>query len=114
MSIKQIAYLALSVLGLVIPMYFVFQFFGELGHVDWSSFFAGAFANPAACAMTIDLMFILVAFIIRMIGEARMLGIRNWWIYLDLIAFVSAEFANPLFLLMRERRLQLSEGEAVN
>ena len=24
-------------------MYFVLQFFGELGHVDWSSFFAGAF-----------------------------------------------------------------------
>jgi len=64
--------------------------------------------------MTIDLMLILVAFIIWMIGEARILGIRNWWIYLVLIAFVSATFAIPVFLFMRERRLQLSEVEAAN
>ncbi len=95
-------------------MYIVFQFLGELGQVDWSSFFAAAFTNPSASGITVDLMIILVAFIIWMKGEARMLGVSNWWIYLVLLAFVSATYAIPLFLLMRERRLQLSEAEAAN
>lgn len=105
-TFKQTIYLILAFLGFVLPLYFVFQFFGEMGQLDWNRFFAAAFANPASSSLTVDFMIVLVGFVVWMISEARELGMRNWWIYLVLIGFVSAAFGIPLFLFMRERHFQ--------
>ena len=106
LTFKQIIYLTLAILGIVLPWYFVLQFFGELGQFDWVRLFAGVFANPAASPLTVDFIIVLVAFIVWMIPEAKELGMRNWWIYLVFLVLVSAAFAIPFFLFMRERRLQ--------
>jgi len=108
---KQILYLTLAILGIGLPWYFLFQFFGELGQFDWGSFFAGAFANPAASSLTVDFMIVLVALLFWMIPEARKSGMRNWWIYVVFMGLVSAAFAISLFLFMRDRRLQSLEKE---
>lgn len=110
-TFKQTVYLILAIIGIVLPWYFLLQFFGGLGQFDWGSFFAAAFANPAASSLTVDFMIVLVAFLFWMIPEAKKLEMRNWWIYLVLMGFVSAGFAIPLFLFMRERRLQSLKKE---
>jgi len=105
-DVKQILYIIFAFLGLVLPLYFVAQFFWELGQLDFDIFFAAAFANSASTSLILDLLIVLGTFVVWMIPEARKLKMRNWWMYLLLLGYVSAAFAIPLFLFMRERRLQ--------
>ncbi len=111
MTAKQIIYLTLAIVGLVVPLYFVSQFFMDLGQLDWGSFMASAFANPAASSMTVDLFIVLLAFIVWMIPEAKELKMQNWWIYPFFSVMVSAAFGIPFFLFMRERHLRSLKAE---
>ena len=106
MDTKQKIYLGLSILGLFIPIVFVSQFFGELGELDFQAFFASAMINPAASSMTTDLFIIVITSAVWIISEGRSQNIPYWWVYLLLLLYVSAAFALPLFMLIRERHLQ--------
>lgn len=105
-------WLVLALLGLVLPLYFVIQFFIQAGQVDWNVFLATAFANLASTALIVDFMIVLVAFVVWMVPEARRLRMRHWWVYVLLLGYVSAACAIPLFLFMRARRLQALQAEA--
>jgi len=47
-----------------------------------------------------------IAFLMWLPFEAHRLGMRRWWVYAVLTVCVAFAFSFPLFLLMRERRLQ--------
>ncbi len=103
MTFKEICFALLAVLGAVIPWYYNLQFMSASGGVI--EFVAGGFANPAAASLSVDLLVGSTAVIIWMVAEARQLEMKHWWIYLALIPTVAFAFACPLFLLMRERKL---------
>ena len=105
--------LILAILGLVFPTLYIVQYFTELGRIDWGSFMTDATINPAAQGLVVDLRIVFLAYVAWLIPEGRKLGMR-WWVYLLITCTTSAAFGIPLFLLMRERRLQALEMMSVS
>lgn len=104
---RQWTYGTLAVLGLGLPWYFNLQFMAVNEAGDLRAFVAACFANPAAGSLTMDATVASVAFVAWLLVEAKRLSMRRSWAYIVLIPTVAFAFAFPLFLLMRERRLQV-------
>ncbi len=62
-------------------------------------------SHPVAASITLDLGVAGFAILIWMLPEARRLAMR-WWLYLVLFFTTPLAFAVPLFLFMREWRLE--------
>lgn len=94
-------YLGLSVVGLVGTWWFnalaVIQMSNFIG--DWVG------SGPAVSSLTVDLLVAAVAGSVLIIVEARRLGMRGGWVYVVLSGLTAFAFTFPLFLAMRERRL---------
>lgn len=106
-SMLQAIYLVLAVAGLLSTWYFNIQFMLQAGGAfNVAAFVRGGFANAAAASLSSDLLVGAAAFIIWSFSEAKRLGMRHWWLYLALTGSIAFAFACPLFLLMRERKLQ--------
>ena len=109
MTIKQLLYLAISLLGLLIPWYFNLQFMEETGTTLLSfsiaDFVRAGFSNPAAACLSADLVIGASAASVFIVLEGRRLAMKHWWVYLVLTNLVAFAFAFPLFLFVRERQL---------
>lgn len=70
-------------------------------------------SGPAVSSLTVDLLVVAVAGCILIVVESRRLGMRWAWLYIVLSGITAFAFTFPLFLAMRERRLdaiKLSEN----
>lgn len=103
MSVKRIIYLILSTIGLVMPWYYNLQFFQTAGFLD---FVNASSANLAAKSVSIDLFIATVAGSILIYAESKRLGMKLAWMYILLGLFVAFSCAVPLFLFMRETKLE--------
>lgn len=103
-NMKQSIYLFLALIGLSGTWFFNIQFMQANG-TDIRDFVAAVTLNDAAMSIAVDISIIAIAFLFWSFHEARKLGMKNWWIYLLASSFAIA-FGGPLFLYMRERRLQ--------
>ena len=102
-------YLAVAAIGLVGTAWFNIQ---SVVTPSGESFFAAWFANPSVSSLSWDLLATASAASIFIILEGRRLGIRWYWAYV-LFSFVTAvAFTFPLFLAVRERRLDQLERAA--
>ena len=106
----KITYGVLALLGLVLPWRYNLQFMEETGGADLSTFISHCFINAASSSITVDILIGASAFTLWMIFEARRLGMRHVWIYIVLTNLVAFAFAAPLFLLMRQRRLEVLDS----
>jgi hypothetical protein len=110
MTIKQLLYLSISLLGLIIPWYFNFQFMEEtqttLLSFSIADFVRAGFSNSAASSLSADLVIGASAASLFILLEGRRLAMKHWWVYIVLTNLVAFAFAFPLFLFMRERRLE--------
>ncbi len=100
-------YLALAIIGAVLPWLANLEFISQSGHpFDLSLFVEQANANPAARSLSRDLAIAATAVTVWMVMEGRRLRMRGVW--LALLCSVTVAFAcgAPLFLFLRERRLQ--------
>ena len=103
---RQKCYALLSLIGLVLTWYFNIQFMRQSeGLFDLSAFMQGAFANPASSSLSTDLTIAVIAFVIWMVSEAKRLEMKNWWVYIALTFGVAFAFAFPVFLYVREGKL---------
>jgi len=100
-----VIYGVLAVAGALLPWYFNMQLVLGPGFT-LPGFLAGVFANPASSSIGVDILVGATAFTLWMVREARLLGMRHWWVYIAITLFVAFACACPLFLLMRERRLR--------
>lgn len=108
---RVVAFAMLAVAGAACTWYFNIRFAVEAGGVfSLADFIRQGFANPAAASLTSDVAIAAVAFLLWLPFEARRLAMRRWWLYALLTVTVAFAFAFPLFLLMRERRLQQMHG----
>ena len=105
MTPLMIVYALLAAAGLVLPWHYNLALLHETGSLSLSTFLAGAFANPAAASISVDLAIGGSAAILALVVEARRIGMRYAWVYVLLTFTVAFAFAVPLFLLMRERHL---------
>jgi len=103
-------YLALAGAGAVLPWMANLAFMRESGnHFDLGLFVAMANANAASQSLSRDLAIGATATTIWMVSEARRLRMRGLpWVLLSCVT-VAFAFGAPLFLYLRERRLQEME-----
>src|SRR5689334_10367700 len=69
------------------------------------TFWPALLANHATTSITIDISVLGLAVLTWMILEARRTGMRHVWIYIVLAFGIAISVTVPVFLAMRERRL---------
>lgn len=100
-------YLILSIVGLVTA--WVFNALAVMNNQDY----AGAwFGSAVDWVLSADFTVVAIAVVVFMISEARRLKMKRVWLYILLSGITAMAFTFPLFMAMRERKLdQLSLSE---
>lgn len=98
-------YLALTLIGLLVPYCFLFKFLGANG-LDIPLLVGQLFANNISTFFALDLVISIIVFWFYMFAEANKLHMKNGWLYLLASLAVGLSFALPLFLYFRERKLE--------
>jgi hypothetical protein len=107
LTFRTILFGLLALAGAALTWYFNIRFMLDSGGAfSLAAFIQQGFANPAAASLASDVSVAAVAFLVWLPFEARRLMMRRWWVYAVLTVTVAFAFAFPLFLLMREQRLQ--------
>jgi hypothetical protein len=93
--------MSLSILGLATAWAF-----NGLAVMAQADYLGAWFSSPVDWVLSADLLIVAVAGSIFMIIEGRRLRMRNLWLYIVLSGITAFAFTFPLFLAMRERKLQ--------
>lgn len=103
MTWKRWLYGGLALAGLAGPWWFNASFVAGGGGAG--DFLGAVFANPASSSIGVDVLVACAAFLVWMTLEGRRLGMRHLWVYVVLTFAVAFAFSFPLFLFVREGRL---------
>ncbi len=107
LTTTQAMYLMLAAAGLLTTGYFNLRFMEESGGTfSVVEFVRGGYANSASSSLSNDLLVGTAAFMLWSFVEARRIQLRHWWVFLVLTFGVAFACAFPLFLFVRDRRLQ--------
>jgi hypothetical protein len=107
MSIARIIYLTLAIFGLVMTWYYNLQFMADSGgSFDIAEFVAAGATNAAARSLSWDLFIACIAGLTWIYFESRRIGLGFFWVYIILAFGVAFAFAFPLFLFIRQGRLE--------
>jgi len=107
MSITRVIYLLLAIFGLVVTWYYNLQFIADAGgSFDVADFIAAGAVNPAARSLSWDLAIACITGLTWIYFESRRMGLRFFWVYIILSFAVAFAFAFPLFLFVRQGRLE--------
>jgi chromate transport protein ChrA len=101
-------YLGLAIAGAIFPWLANLDFIHSTGGTSFNlaQFVSQANANPAAQSLSRDLAIGATAVVIWMVQESRRINMRGLaWVLLSCIT-VAFAFGAPLFLYLRERRLE--------
>jgi len=101
-------YLALAVLGAILPWQANLEFMQAAATpgFDLPGFIHDANLTAASRSLSRDLLIAASAFTLWIGVEGRRLQVRGWWMTLIVCVTVSFACGGPLFLHLRERRLQ--------
>ena len=103
MRLRQV-YLACCLLGLVLPYSQFIPWVMEHG-LDPSLFVQNLFANRIGGFFGMDVLVSALVLVIFMRQESRSLRIHHWWVPVAAILLVGVSLGLPLFLYMRQVRL---------
>ena len=103
MKLKHL-YLVLAIVGMVVPYYFLISFFWTHG-LDGRAFLQQLFGTWISTFFAVDLLLSSVVFVIYLRREARRYSIKHWGLPLVALCAVGLSFALPLFLYIREDRV---------
>lgn len=98
-------YLALCVAGTVLPCWQFFPFLTEHG-LNLRLFFAQLFANPVSGFFGMDVIVSSVVLWVLVLVDGRRAGVTHLWAPIAASLAVGVSLGLPLFLYMRERRLE--------
>lgn len=101
----QITYLILCILGTVLPYSQFVPFLIENG-LDLKLFWEQLFANQISSFFSMDLIVSSVVLRIFVFWEGSRLKMKNLWIYIASNLLVGVSLGLPLFLLIRQRKLE--------
>lgn len=104
-------YLALCVLGAVLPYSLFVPFLLESG-LDLKLIVEQMFANRISGSFALDVMVSSVVFWVFVVVEGRRAGVESLWAPVAANVVVGLSLGLPLFLYMRERRLEAVLGSA--
>ena len=107
MSITRTIYLLLAIFGLVMTWYYNLQFMDQSGGAfSIAEFIAASSSNAASQSLSSDLAIACIAGLLWIFFESRRLGMRFFWVYIVLTFSVAYAFAFPLFLFIRQGKLE--------
>lgn len=107
MSALRGVYLLLAIAGLLIPWYFNIQFIAESGgSFDIGEFIAASSSNAASKSLSWDLSIACLAGLCWIFFESKRLDLGFFWVYLLLTFCVAYAFAFPLFLFVRQGKIE--------
>lgn len=69
---------------------------------------------PAVSSLTVDLLIVAITGSVLIVVEAGRLGMKRAWLYIVLSGLTAFAFTFPLFLAMRERRIEQGRLEVAN
>jgi hypothetical protein len=95
-------FLVLTVLGFIAPYYFFFQ----VRSFDLNQLLQQFSDSRVLGGIAMDLLVSVIVFWFYMFTEANKLQMKNAWIYLLATLLVGLSFALPLFLYVREKKLE--------
>jgi len=105
MRMKYI-YLALCVLGFILPVSQLVPLMMETGGFDFALFIQQAFANRGSSLIAMDLLVTALASLVLIVVEGRRLGMPRIWVPIACVFLVGMSLGLPLFLYMRELHLE--------
>ena len=101
----QTTYLILCILGTVLPYSQFVPFLIENG-LDLKLFFEQLFINRISSFSFMDLIVSSLVLWVFVFWEGSRLGMKNLWVYIPSNLLVGVSLGLPLFLLMRQRKLE--------
>lgn len=108
MNTKQILYFILCVAGTILPYSQMFPFLREHG-LDTSLFVQQLFANRVSGFFGLDVVVSSLVLWIFVYSEGMRLRMRHLWIYIAANLLVGVSLGLPLFLLIRQSKLDHSD-----
>ena len=100
-------YLVLAILGAVLPTLANIEFIRTYGSsFDLRLFIDLANINPAAQSLSRDLLVGSSAIFVWIITESKRLEMKNLWVVVLSTFAIAFAFSAPLFLLLRELRIE--------
>lgn len=100
-------YLGLCIVGTILPYSQFIPFLREHG-LDLSLFFQQLFANKISAFFGLDVIVSSLVLWVFIYSEGARLRMRRLWVYVACNLLVGVSLALPLFLLMREFKLDES------
>ena len=104
-TVKKNIYLILTVIGFVLPYYFIFKFY-TANEMSTTAALAQVTALDWGALLAADLTISVFAAWTFFYNEAKRLKMKFWWAYPLATLMVGLSFALPLFLYFRERQLE--------
>jgi len=98
-------YLIIAIIGIVYTWYFNIQFYQSVEDTSIANFIAQAKATFPAKSISADLTVVLIAFFAWFIPDAIKLKVKYWWILIPLTFIVAIAFTFPMYLFMRQNRI---------
>lgn len=109
----QFIYPLLCLLGFVLPYSQFLPFLLEHGF-NLRLFFELLFTNPASSGFSMDILVSSFALWVFVFWEGSRLKMNHLWIYIVSNLLVGVSLGLPLFLLMRQRRLEQQNNPIVS
>ena len=105
-SALTVFYGVFAAAGAVIPWYFNIVWMRQSGELLTPyALLAGGFVTPLTSSLTSDFFIGTIPVLVWMVVEARRLRMRHWWLYVVGTFLVAFAFTCPLFLMLREIKL---------
>ena len=101
----QTTYLILCILGTILPYSQFVPFLLEHG-LNLQLFFEQLFVNRISSFFAMDLIVSSLVLWVFVFWEGSRLGMKNLWVYIASNLLVGVSLGLPLFLLMRQRKLE--------
>jgi hypothetical protein len=98
-------YLVLTLIGLVVPYFFFLSFVSESG-LNGGLLLRELLGTKISTSFATDLLISGLVFLGYVRAEAARLRVPYWWLYGLAMLIIGLSFAFPLFLYVRETRIQ--------
>jgi hypothetical protein len=107
MSTMKLLYLLAAILGAALPLSQLIPFLKTHG-LNLTLFFTLLFSNGVSAFFGMDVIVTSLVLWVFLFSEGRRLGMRHLWLYVICNLVIGVSLALPLFLLFRERALELN------
>lgn len=102
---RKYLYLALAILGIIYTWYYNILYFQNVENATFISFLNDAQINFAGKSFGADLTGVVLTFFVFLTTESLRLKIKFWWVLIPLTFLIAVAFTFPLFLYLRQKKL---------